>query len=56
MTENVNAERVAVRSIAWLDGGRSFTMRVELRGSGRDGAFAAWKTMNQNREKYATPK
>jgi hypothetical protein len=46
----------AVRSIAWLDGGRGFMMRAEQDRSGKDGASAAWQTMNQNREKKATSK
>ncbi len=45
--ENVVAQRVAVRCIVWLDGGRGFTIRVELKGSGERWAFAAWETMNQ---------
>ncbi len=55
-TLNVNTRRVAVRSIAGLDGGRGFTMRVELKTSGKRWAFAAWETVNQNRENNATPK
>ena len=53
---NVNARRVAVRSIAWLDGGGGITRRVELEDSGERRAFAAWETVNQNREKTATSK
>jgi hypothetical protein len=53
---SVDPRRVPVRSIAWLDGGRGFTMRVEQDRSGTDGAFAAWRSVNQNREKNAISK
>ena len=54
--ENANARRVGVRSIAWLDGGGGFMVRVEQDRSGKDEAFAAWEPMNQTREKNATSK
>ena len=49
--QNGNAQRVTVRSIAWLDGGRDITMRVELENSGRDGAFATGKSESESEEK-----
>ena len=45
-----------VRCIVWLDGGRDAKVRMEQDRSGRNGAFAAWKSVNQKREKNATPK
>ena len=54
--ENANEQRVGVRSIAWLDGGRGFIVRVEQDRSGKDGAFAAWQRLNQNRKKTSTSK
>ena len=53
---NVDTQRSDVRSIAWLDGGGGFTVRVEQDCSGKDGAFAAWKSVNQSGEKNATSK
>jgi hypothetical protein len=46
----------AVRSIAWLDGGRGFMAKVEQERSGRSEAFAAWERVNQNREKRSISK
>jgi hypothetical protein len=51
-----SVQRSAVRSIAWLDGGRGFTVSVEQDRSGKDGASASWKTMNQSRGENATSK
>src|SRR5438067_10113823 len=51
MIESETPERPAVSCSDWLDGGRRFTMRVEEDRSGTNGAFAACKSVNQNREK-----
>ena len=53
---SVDPWRVLVRSSAWLDGGRGFTTGVEQDRSGKDGAFASWKSVNQSWEKNATSK
>jgi hypothetical protein len=53
---SVDPWRVLVRSIAWLDGGRGFTRWVKQDRSGKDEAFAAWKSVNQSEEKNATSK
>ena len=45
-----------VRCIVWLDGGRDAKVWMEQDRSGKDGACASWRIMNQNREKNATAK
>jgi hypothetical protein len=54
--ESLESKLPAVRSIAWLDGGGGFTVRVEQDRSGKDEAFAAWKSVNQSGEKNAISK
>jgi hypothetical protein len=36
VTQNVNPERVAIRSSGWLDGRGGFTLRVAQNRSGKD--------------------